>query len=89
MEEFQQLLWSFGAIIALLLLCMFVVRFWRRPFSGGPKSGQRLAVLDAMTIDPEHRLILVRCDGREHLLLIGRSGALIVESNIQEQKTSP
>jgi hypothetical protein len=29
-------------------------------------------------IDPRRRLVIVRCDGREHLLLLGPGGDVVV-----------
>ncbi|MGD2133744.1 MAG: flagellar biosynthetic protein FliO [Maricaulaceae bacterium] len=44
---------------------------------GGPR---RLAVEEALMLDARRRLVLVRADGREHLLLLGASGETVVES---------
>ncbi|MBK1661981.1 hypothetical protein CKO45_27700 [Paracraurococcus ruber] len=39
---------------------------------GGPGApGRRLAVAEALALDPRRRLLLVRCDDRELLLLTG------------------
>jgi flagellar protein FliO/FliZ len=61
---------------------------WRR-FSGGnlvalgPRGRQpRLAVIDAASVDGRRRLVLVRRDNVEHLLLIGGPTDVVVEPNI-------
>jgi hypothetical protein len=64
--------------------------FWLiRRFSGGrvgaaEKRGRqpRLAVIDAAAVDGRRRLVLVRRDNVEHLLLIGGPSDFVVEQNI-------
>lgn len=40
------------------------------------KAERRLAVIESLTLDPQRRLVLVRCDAEEKLLLLGE-GKLI------------
>jgi len=52
--------------------------------NGGWRSDQsgRLAVLDSTVVDAGRRLVLVRCDDTEHLVLIGGPVDVVVASNI-------
>jgi len=76
-----------SAILALVLL--FIV--WRiiRHFSGGTyvaggrNRKTRLAVMDATAIDNHRRLVLVRRDDVEHLILIGGAADVVVERDIR------
>lgn len=53
------------------------------PFSLGVKTRtQRLQVIDAAAIDTRRRLVLVRRDDVEHLILVGGPSDVVVESNI-------
>src|SRR5207302_4693328 len=49
----------------------------------------RLAVIDAATVDARRRLILIRPDNVEHLLLIGGPTDVVVEPNIVRAATAP
>lgn len=40
----------------------------------------RLQVIDRLMIDPRHKLMLIRCDEREHLILLGASHTVLLES---------
>ena len=40
------------------------------------KTQRRLAVVETLMLDPARRLVLVRCDGRERLLLLGEGRML-------------
>ncbi len=44
------------------------------------RGGNRLAVIEVTPIDPRRKLVLVRHDDREHLLLLGQTGELVVDS---------
>jgi flagellar protein FliO/FliZ len=68
------------ALIATLALIVGAAYAARRlgmlqPGGQGPK---RLKVSESLMIDPRRRLVIVRCDGREHLLLLGPGGDVVV-----------
>lgn len=74
---------AFGALLVLLGV------FWygARLFSGGSRVGkmrpnQRIGVIETTIVDGGRRLVLVRRDDTEHLLLLGNHGDLVIESNI-------
>ena len=59
-----------GALAAVVLLIWLLARGLR---VGGlaPREGRRLAVQEVLALDPRRRLLLLRCDGREVLVLTG------------------
>ena len=87
---------DWGAVVAQYLLTVVIVLgligavWWvMRRYSGVRFGGigrgrvPRLAIVDAMAIDRRRRLILVRRDNVEHLLLIGGPSDVVVEGTIQ------
>lgn len=52
-------------------------------------SGRRLGMVEAMTLDPKRRLVLIKRDSVEHLVLLGASTELLIESNIQAGHEAP
>lgn len=86
-ESGAKLVMAIGAVAIALLLFFLVLRAWRqrgtRAFlRGGKNRRPRLAVLDAAAVDPRRRLVLVRRDDVEHLILIGGPSDVVVESGI-------
>ena len=79
-------------ILALLLvLGLLALAAWLLRRSGyGAKLGRsrRLAAIESLTLGPRHRLMLIRRDGIEHLLLLGPHGDTVVERNISAPGTS-
>lgn len=49
----------------------------------------RLGVVEAVAIDAKRRLVLVRRDGVEHLVLLGPSTELVVETGIKLGDPAP
>ena len=45
-------------------------------------KGRRLGVIDTALLGPKHRLVLVRRDDVEHLVLLGPNACAVVESGI-------
>ena len=61
---------SAGALAAIVLPLWLAARLLR-PGGRGRGAGRRLTVEEALALDARRRLLLVRCDGRELLLLTG------------------
>ncbi len=84
----SQILWIFIAILIVLALIGAVAWLVRRFSGGNIGSGgargrmPRLAVIDAAAVDGRRRLVLVRRDNVEHLLMIGGPTDVVVELNI-------
>jgi flagellar protein FliO/FliZ len=53
------------------------------------KTERRLSVVEVATVDARHRLVLVRRDGIEHLVLLGANSDLLIESNIAAPDEPP
>ncbi len=45
---------------------------------GGPKADRRLTLVETLVLDPARRVVIVACDGKERLILLGE-GQLISE----------
>lgn len=48
----------------------------------GARAERRLAVIETLVLDPTRRLVLVRCDAEERLILLG-------EGQLIPQKSAP
>ncbi len=95
-DYLEPMLGTTGAMIAqfaitlVVLALVILIVFWLiRTFTGnriGSSAARgrqpRLSVLDALPIDQKRRLVLVRRDNVEHLILIGGPSDLVVEASI-------
>ncbi|WP_162009351.1 flagellar biosynthetic protein FliO [Labrenzia sp. CE80] len=76
--------------IVLILIALFVMilkRLTGTRLANGRSRQPRIAVMDATNIDTRRRLLLIRRDNVEHLILVGGPTDLVVEQNII--KTAP
>ena len=75
---------AFLVVLALIGLTAWLVRRFGASRLGNTTRGRqpRLAVIDAATVDGRRRLVLIRRDNIEHLLMIGGPTDLVVEPNI-------
>jgi flagellar protein FliO/FliZ len=75
---------AFLVVLALIGLTAWLVRRFGANRLGNASRGRqpRLAVIDAATVDGRRRLVLIRRDNVEHLLMIGGPSDLVVEPNI-------
>ncbi len=67
-------------IIALLVLALFIWRAFSQRTRG--RRGQRLGISEYHELDATRRLVLVRRDNVEHLILMGGPSDVVVESSI-------
>src|SRR6059036_3841174 len=76
---------AFIVVLALIGLAAWLVRrFGSTRLGANAQRGRmpRLAVIDAAAVDGRRRLVLVRRDNIEHLLMIGGPTDIVVEQNI-------
>ncbi|MCF8469057.1 MAG: flagellar biosynthetic protein FliO [Sneathiella sp.] len=86
MEPIQYLKYIVGLLIVLGLIALIALlarRFGMVPkVDRKPGNPRRLSITDVIAIDAKRRLVLVKRDDQEHLLLLGPERDLIVEQNI-------
>jgi flagellar protein FliO/FliZ len=78
-------------VLALIAGLGWAVRRW------GPSGAARLAggrrrrlhIVDSLPLDARRRLVIVRRDGAEHLLLLGGQADLLVESGFTLPPEAP
>lgn len=88
--EFAQALLSLIFVIGLIGVLVLVARRFgfgvAVPVMGS--KNKRVVILEITTLDPKRRLVLIRRDNKEHLILLGMNGEMIVEGNIEREAVS-
>jgi flagellar biogenesis protein FliO len=85
-------LFAFIVVLGLIALTAWLVRRFggdRLGAAGARGRQPRLAVIDAAAVDGRRRLILIRRDNVEHLLMIGGPTDVVVEANIMRAAAAP
>jgi flagellar protein FliO/FliZ len=79
-----KLLIAFAIVFILIIATFWVLRRFGGTRIGGASRGRqpRLAVIDAAAVDGRRRLVLIRRDNVEHLVMIGGPSDVVIEQNI-------
>ena len=81
-----------GALLLVLGLIGFAGLAARRfglPGLAKPASTRRLKIVETLMISPRQRLILVRRDNFEHLVMLSPDGASVIEASITPPPAEP
>jgi len=92
MQTPVQFIVAFVIVLALIGIVTWLIRrFAGNRLGTSTARGRmpRLAVIDAAAVDGRRRLVLVRRDNVEHLLMIGGPSDIVVESNILRAQRDP
>lgn len=80
---------AFSVVTALMLGLGYALKFISAyggllPFKDN--HSRRLGVVESIALDAKRRAIILRCDEREHLLLLGAQDDIVIESNLPPSK---
>ncbi len=79
---------ALAVVLALITAATWVARrYLASGFIGNLGGKRRLSVVESTMLDGKSRLVLVRRDSTEHLLVLGPGGAVVVESGIPSAAT--
>jgi flagellar protein FliO/FliZ len=83
LAEILRVLFGLVAVLGLIGLCALGARrAGLVSMSGGFSKKRRLSVVETLALDARRRLVIVKCDGKEHLIVLGANGETIVENNL-------
>src|SRR5258707_549085 len=83
LDLYTRFLLALVAVLALLAAFAWAARrfgFGGRSFAAGGR--RRLAIVEMEPIDAKRRLVLLRRDQTEHLIVLGADSAVVIESGI-------
>lgn len=86
--EFDQIAQALLALVFVLALLGLAVALMRKVGFGYPTTirnakDKRLGVLEILPLDARRRLVLIRRDDAEHLILLGTDKETIIESPVK------
>lgn len=69
-----------AGLMALLGLVLKYISIKGLKLPGIVQPSGRLQIVESLALDMKRRLVIIRCDDREHLLLLGTNQDIVVES---------
>lgn len=86
-NQYMTVIIAAAAVVLLVIVGLMIARHMSRRTRVG--QGTRLGINEYHVVDEQRRLVLVRRDSVEHLLLIGGGQDVVVESNIRNRYDQP
>ncbi len=83
-DVYLRFLLALAFVLGLIAALTWVARRFGFGSSMIPMKARstRLAVVESLMLDAKRRLVLIRRDDREHLLILGPTGETVVEAGI-------
>ena len=86
--------WRFAGALALVVALIFAVAWIAKRLGLGgrmatPRGKRRLSIQEVLPLDGKRRLVLLKRDGVEHLVLLGLTDEFVVETGILPPSDKP
>jgi flagellar protein FliO/FliZ len=81
LADLSRTVMGLGVVLVLLVVVFWLLRrFGPHGSTLSAAGGRRLALVESLALDPRTRLLLVRHDDREHLLVVSSTGTTTLVS---------
>ncbi len=87
-----RLLLAFSVVLALMAAFNIALKYVSQRgllFRNRAERQRRLRIVENLPLDGKRRLLIVRCDAREHLLLLGGQNDIVVDANLPPSENKP
>jgi flagellar protein FliO/FliZ len=69
-------------LIALMGLVLKTIKMRGFALPGSMTNGRRLHLIESLPLDARRRLVIVRCDDAEHLIMLGVNEDIVIAPNL-------
>ena len=77
-------------VLGVLAGALWAVRRFNLTLPGAHRrSARRLEVVERLGLDPRRSVVLLRCDDREHLVILGPEGPLLIDNRVGPARPQP
>jgi flagellar protein FliO/FliZ len=80
--DFARYIGALLLVLGLLGCAWLAARRYGLPGIVQAQSIKRLSIAETLMVGPRHKILLIRRDGTEHLIMMGPQGASVIESGI-------
>ncbi len=82
--EIARVLFGLLAVIGLIGLAAYAARkAGLASMTGGLSRHRRLALVETLALDARRRIAIIKCDDREHLVILGPAGETVVARDME------
>lgn len=88
--DFARMFFALIAVLAMIGLAALAARKFGLAASGGVLvRKRRLNVVETLAIDARRRAVILSCDGREHLVILGANSETVVAGETEAARVEP
>ena len=90
LTDYIKFVFAFVFVLGLIALATVAARRFGFGLPSNPRNSaqRRLGIVESLNVDGKRRMVLIRRDDTEHLLLLGATTELVIESAITPTKNA-
>lgn len=90
LADYMKFVFALIFVMALIVLAALAARRFGfgMPLTHRHAARRRLGIVESLNVDGKRRLVLIKRDDTEHLILLGSSGELLIENGIAPPKSA-
>ncbi len=73
-------------VLALMGLLTLALKRLNLAQSGLNGKSNRIKIIEQRMIDSRHKVAIIRCDDKDHLVIVGQNGNTIIKTDIDKAK---
>ncbi len=84
LPQFLRLVIALGFVLLLMLGLAYLLKRLGLATNASVKSSdkRRLEVIESLPLDPRRRVAIIKCDDKEHLVILGATSETVIDNNI-------
>jgi len=84
LPQFLKLIIALGVVILLMGGLVMVLKMLGLSSQTSVKSGdkRRLKIVESLPLDARRRAVILKCDNKEHLVILNSNGETVIENDI-------
>lgn len=72
-------------VLSLMGLLALIAKYFSQKAPALTQRKRRLRVVESMMLDAKRKLVIVQCDEKEHLIILGANGETLIESHLESK----
>jgi len=86
-SQILQLIFALGFVVLLMAgLAYIIKRLGLAHAMPVNKSQKRLKIIESQALDGRRRLVIIQCDDKQHLVILGINGETVIKTDIKPVK---
>jgi flagellar protein FliO/FliZ len=87
-SQYLQFAAALLVVLALMGLLAFALKKLNIAQSGMHGKGNRIKIMEQRMIDSRHKVAIIRCDDKDHLVILGQNSNTVIKADMEVQSSS-